>query len=399
MTIYSIALSNLKRRKIKALFLAVGLAVGVATVVALFSIVQAMRLELGDRIDEFGANIVIVPRWEGMELTYAGTHVSGITFDIQRLTEEDLARIDTIADRNSVNIISPKLVGAVVADGRRALLVGVDTRREFTMKRWFTLREQAGLASGQKPGDLALLEIPEDQVLLGSAASRALGRKAGDTVVMGEREFTVFGVLNETGSQEDGLIFANLAVTQELLGRSGEFSLIELSAYCNFCPVEEIVAQLNAAIPGGRTTALRQAALLREETIDSFSSLGFALSGVVLAVAALAVLTTMLASVHERTREIGIFRAVGFRRAHVSAIIVLEAILVSIPAGLAGFLAGGLTAQLAGPYLAQMQVAVPWQGGLLVPSMVLSSGLAAAAAAYPALKAARLDPVEALRFI
>jgi putative ABC transport system permease protein len=399
MTIYSIALNNLKRRKVKALFLAVGLAVGVATVVALFSIVQAMRLELGDRIDEFGANVVIIPRSEGIELTYGGTHVSGIAFDIQQLTTEDLDRIQTIQDRDSINIISPKLVGAVSAGGQRALLVGVDTRREFTMKRWFTLKEQAGLSAGQAPGNLALLEIPEDQVVLGSAAARSLGLKAGDPVLAGGRQFSVFGVLNDLGAQEDGLIFANLSAAQELLGRPGKFSMIEISAYCNSCPVEEIVAQLNEAIPVGKATALRQAALRREETIDSFSAFGLVLSGVVLAVAALVVLTTMLSSVNERAREIGIFRAVGFRRAHVAAIIVLEAALVSIPAGLFGFLAGMLLARLAGPYLAQMQVSVPWQGDLLIPAVALSAALAASAAAYPALKAARLDPVEALRFI
>lgn len=399
MSIFQIAINNLKRRKVKMAFLVVGLVVGVATAVALYSVVEGMRSELGDRMDEFGANIVITPRAEGIELNYGGAHVSEVSFDIEMLTEQDLPKIREIPDGESINIISPKLVGAVTANGQKALLVGVDTKREFTMKPWFSLREQNGVASGGRLTDLALLDVPEDGVLLGAGAARSFGKKVGDTLSVNGRAFTVTGVLNELGSQEDGLIYGNLLVTQELLGRPGEFSMIEVSAYCNFCPIEDIVMQLTEVLPNGRVTALRQAALVREETIDRFSSFGFALSGVVLLIAALVVLVTMISSVNERTREIGIFRAIGFRRVHIIEIIVLEALIVSILGGLIGFAVGNGIARYAGPYLAQMQVNVPWNSQLILPSVMLSAALAVLASLYPALKAAKLDPVEALRFI
>lgn len=267
------------------------------------------------------------------------------------------------------------------------------------MKPWFSLREQNGVATGERLTDLALLDVPDDGVLLGAGAARSFGKKVGDTLSVNGRAFTVIGILNELGSQEDGLIYGNLAVTQELLGRPGEFSMIEVSAYCNFCPIEEIVMQLTEVLPNGRVTALRQAALLREETITRFSAFGFALSGVVLLIAALVVLVTMLSSVNERTREIGIFRAIGFRRMHVIQIIVLEALIVSVLGGLAGFAVGNGIARYAGPYLAQMQVNVPWNSQLILPAVMLSVVLAVLASLYPALKAAKLDPVEALRFI
>lgn len=399
MSIFQIAFNNLKRRKIKMAFLVVGLVVGVATVVALFSIVQAMRLELGDRLDEFGANVVITPRSEGMELSYGGTQVSEVSFNVQLLTEEDLPKIREVPDGDSINIISPKIVGAVMANDQNALLVGVDTKREFTMKPWFSLREQADLAPGQKVGDLALLDIPEDSILLGSSAARAFSVAPGDTMAVNGKEFNVFGVLNELGTEEDGLMYGNLLVVQGLLGRPGEFSMIEVSAYCNFCPVEEIVAQLTDVLPNGRVTALRQAALVREETIDRFSSFGIALSGVVLLIATLVVLTTMLSSVNERTREIGIFRAIGFRQMHVMQIILLEAVMVSVLGGIIGFAVGNVVARAAGPFLAQMSVSVPWNTEMILPSVILAAALSVAASIYPALKAARLDPVEALRFI
>jgi putative ABC transport system permease protein len=399
MTLYQIAVNNLLRRRKKMLFLLLGLVVGVATVVGLLTIVWAMRLELGDRIDEFGANIVITPKAKGAALNYGSIHVSQVVFDVERLTEHDLPKIDTIPERKSINIISPKIVGAVEVDGQKALLVGVDTKREFTQKPWFSLREQAGLVAGAEPGSLSLLDVPADGLVLGSAAAQRLRAAAGDTLTLNGQPFQVFGVLNKTGGKEDGVLYANLAVAQELLGRPGEFSLIDISAYCNFCPVEEIAAQLAAVLPNARVTPLRQAALFREETIDRFASFGFALSGVVLLVAALLVMTTMLSSIGERTKEIGIFRALGFRQAHIVQIIFLEAGLVSFLAGLLGYLLGSATALLAGPYLAELQGAVPLRTDLILPAILLSIILAIASSTYPALKAARLDPAEALRFI
>ncbi len=397
MNIFHISLNNLKRRKVKAVFLMLGLVVGVATVVAVFSIVSAMRLELGDRIDEFGANAMILPPSREVELHYGGSFVSNVAIDMQSLTEDELPKIYESSVAPYINIVSPKLIGAVTTGEQKALLVGVDTQREFTQKPWFSLREQVNLTGGV--ADLSLLDLPDDGLILGFSAAGALDRRVGDSLALNGNTFFVHGILNQMGTEEDGLIYANLPATQALLGRPGELSMIEVSAYCNMCPIDEIVAGLSQALPDSRVIALRQAALFREETIDRFSAFGFALSGVVLVIAALVVLTTMLSAVAERTREIGIFRALGFRRMHVFKIIYLEAGLVSLLGGVLGYLAGNGIAVAAGPALVQLQDSIPWRYELILPAVLLSVLLALLASTYPALKASRLDPAEALRFI
>ncbi|AKL95658.1 ABC-type transport system, involved in lipoprotein release, permease component [Clostridium aceticum] len=397
MNIFQIALNNLKRRRVKMLFLMFGLVVGVATVVGVLNIIDAMHLDLGDRIDEFGANAILLPRSE--ELHYDNTITSDLTFDVQELTMEDIPKIYTSSVAEYINIVSPKLVSAVEIEDQKALMVGVETRQEFTQKPWFSLQQQEGLASGEKVGDLALLDVPEDGLILGSSAAVTLDLQAGDQLTIKGQSFKVFGVLNELGSEEDGLIYANLTVVQNLLNKPQALSMIEISAYCNSCPIEEIAMGLEEALPNARAIPMRQAALFREETIEQFSVFGFALSGMVLLVAALVVLITMLSSVNERTREIGIFRAIGFRRRHIMQVIFLEAGMVSILAGLLGYILGSLIAIYAGPYLAQIQGDISLQPQLMLPAVALSTGLAICSSIYPALKAAALDPVEALRFI
>ena len=67
------------------------------------------------------------------------------------------------------------------------------------------------------------------------------------------RTFTVASVLNATGSQEDGLIYADLGVVQGLLGKPGKVSLVEVSALCSTCPIEDIVSQIGDACPARRS--------------------------------------------------------------------------------------------------------------------------------------------------
>ncbi len=400
MNIFQIALNNLKRRKAKMLFLMLGLVIGVTTVVAFLNIIEAMRIDLGERIDEFGANAVILPRSEGVEIDNGTMAMSSdLTYDVQNLTLEDVPKIYESSVSEYINIVSPKLIGAVNVNDQKSLIVGIQTKQEFTQKRWFTLALQDGVEASEKVGDLALLDISEDSLILGASAARALKLNVGEEVSINGQIFKVFGVLQELGSEEDGLIYANLGIVQSLLNRPGELSMIEVSAYCNNCPIEEIVMGLDEALPNGRAIALRQAALFREETIEQFALFGYALSGMVLLIAALMVLTTMLSSINDRTREIGIFRAIGFRRSHIMSIIFLEAGIISIFSGLVGFISGSLLAKYVGPYLAQIQGDIPVRLELLLPAILLSVGLAILGSTYPALKAARMDPAEALRFI
>ncbi|AOY78436.1 Macrolide export ATP-binding/permease protein MacB [Clostridium formicaceticum] len=397
MNIFQIALNNLKRRKIKMLFLMLGLVVGVATVVGILNIIEAMHVDLGDRIDEFGANAILLPRSE--EIHYGNTVISDLAFDVQKLTMEDVPKIYSSSVAEYINIVSPKLVGAVEIGDQKALMVGVETRQEFTQKPWFSLQQQMGIGPGEKVGDLALMDIPEDGLIVGSSAAEALGVKTGDLLMINEQTFKVFGLLNKLGSEEDGLVYGNLAVVQDLLNRPQELSMIEISAYCNSCPIEEIAMGLEDALPNSRAIPMRQAALFREETIQQFSVFGFALAGTVLLVAALVVFITMLSSVNERKREIGIFRAIGFRRIHIMQVIFLEAGIVSFLGGLTGYFLGSFIAIYAGPYLVQIQGGFSLQLQLLLPAVVLSVGLALLSSVYPALKAVKLDPAEALRFI
>lgn len=390
MKLRTIALNNLRRRKAKALFLLTGLAVGVASVVALFTAMRAMESSITHTMEEYGANILITPRHEGVSLSYAGLDLGGVSFDERQLREEDLQRIPFIENAANVRTVSPKLFGAVEARGARThqmIVAGVDFEAEFQLKPWWKL-------DGRKPD-------AETEVLLGADAARALGLATDDTLALKDKSFTVAGVLQATGSQDDALIFAGLGAVQALLGKPGAIAMAEVAAHCSNCPIEDIVAQLTDILPMAKVTAVQQAVQGRMDALASMQRLSAVIAAMVLLAGGLVVFVTMMASVNERTREIGIFGAIGFRRGHILRLILLEAGLVSLAAGVIGYVAGvagsnGLL-RLLGHAGEQAGHGPGFDPLLAGGAVLLALTLGLAASALPAARASRMDPVSALR--
>ena len=384
MRLSSISMNNLRRRKAKMLFLVLGLAIGVATAVTLLTVTATMRADIDKKLDEFGANILVVPKSDQLSLSYGGMAVSGV-YEVKELRQRDAAQIMKIKNAENISTLAPKLVGAADVGKKRVLLVGVDFEKELRLKKWWTIK-------GAEPQG-------RNEVILGSEASRKLRGSAGRTINIGGRNFKISGVLEETGSQDDDLIFADLGAAQSILNKPGKLSLIELSALCNTCPIEEIVAQISDKLPNAKVSAVKQSVESKMNTVDQFTKFSLGITILVIFIGSLIVLITMMSSVAERTREIGIFRAIGFRRSHVMRVILLEALTLSIIGGVAGYVIGFAAAWFIVPQLGELSVPVVWNPYLAVLAIGLSVLISQLASLYPAIHASRLDPVKALRFI
>ena len=413
MRLIDIVLNNLRRRKSRMAFIVVGLAIGVGTVVGLRLLTTTMEQEIGAQLDQYGANIVIVPKSESQDVSYGGLALSTATFDVQQLGDEDLNRIKSIKYANRLSLIAPKLLGVVEAEGQKFLLSGANLDQEVRMKQWWQV-------SGRVPQE-------PDELLLGYAAASRLGvieapiaaastsdadamshlahsgRQAVNLKLLrthlslGGVQFRIAGVLQETGAQDDRMIYANLTAAQQILRKPGELSLIEVSAMCQGCPIEDIVAQLSAALPHAKVSALQQAVRARLQTVERLSRFSTALSVVMLLIGFLMVFITMMAAVVERTREVGVLRALGFRKRHIIQVFITEAAIVSLIGGVLGWAAGALSGALSAPYFTETGLRVYPSWSLAVGVVTVAVIVGVASSFYPAIKASKLDPTEALR--
>jgi len=219
----------------------------------------------------------------------------------------------------------------------------------------------------------------------------------GKEVVIGGRTFTVTGILRETGSQDDHLLIGSLPAAQRLLGKEGVVSLAEVAALCADCPVQDMVNQIAAVLPDAKVSAIQQVVRTRMHALEQFRAFSLGVGGVVLLIGALVVFVTMMGSVNERTREIGIFRALGFRRGHVVGLILTEAASVSLLSGVLGYLAGIGATRLLLPFLTEEHPHLVLDPLLAGGAVLLAVVVGTLASFYPALHASRMEPTEALR--
>ena len=383
MRLEHIVLHNLRRRKGRAIFLVIGLLIGVATVVTLLSLTDAMGQRAQHELENFGANIIITPRSDALALNYGGIQLAGVNLVAKELEQSSLANIDDIPNRRNVATIAPKVLGAVEVDGQRIMMMGVDPAAEFKLKRWWSI---AGRPVEQG-----------HELLVGDAVVKRFNLNMGDTLKVNGQDFTVVGLLAKTGSQDDQLLIAPLDVAQASLGKTGQVSMVEIAALCHDCPVDDMVNQLQTVLPGTDVQAVQQVVKTRMHALGQFRLFAWGVAVTVVIIGALLVFVTMMGAISERTREIGIFRAIGYRRRHVLHLVLMEATIVSALAGVLGYLTGVAATLVALPLLDGGKASWQWNPTLAVAAVFAAIFVGLLASLQPAFRASRLEPSEALR--
>ena len=383
MTLKEIAFRNLLRRKGKAGFVLAGLIIGVSTVVAIISFVEAMTNDINHKLEKYGANILILPKTEALTLSYGGLSLGGVSFDMRELQEKELSRVNSIRNSKNIAAMGPLVLGVLNINAKRILLAGVDFSVSNILKPWWQVQGS----------------IPDDNgILLGSEAARILNLVPGKKVALNGRNLNISGVLRPTGSQDDQLAFTRLKTAQSILQKEGRVSMAEVAALCKDCPIEAMVKQISDALPGAKVMAIQQVVKGRMEALAQFKKFSIGILMVVLLVGGLVVLVTMSSSVRERTEEIGILRAIGFRKRHVIKIVFFEAGILSSLAGITGYFLGWGVTYVAFRFFSESgSVHTPFNPELAGLAFLIAIFIGIASSAYPASMAARLDPNDALR--
>ena len=191
------------------------------------------------------------------------------------------------------------------------------------------------------------------------------------------------------------MVIADIGDVQSLARSPGAVTFFEVAALCKDCPVEDIVGQIGDALPGARVKAIRQVVESRKAAVDQFRRLGLAVSAIVLAIGGLMVFVTVMGSVQERTREIGVLRAVGFRRRAIVSLLFWETGWVSLLSATSGAVVGMAAAWIASPLFGMARTEVAPAPAIL--GIVIGMALGLLGSIPPARRAAALSPTEAIR--
>ncbi len=384
MKLHHLSIKGLRRRKGKTALTVAGLVIAVATVVTTVIVSRVLNKDIAEKMDEYGANVLVTPRRDDVALSRGGLALPTISYEIARLHDSDATGIRSIRNADNVKLVSPKLIHPAIVSGKSLPVCGVDFNEEVRLKKWWRI-------VGAVPDD-------ERSLLAGSEAAEVLGLRVGGSVLLNDEAFRIAGILEATGAADDGMVFIDLRRAQTLFERTGEVSVIEIAALCYDCPIEEIVRQVSEKIPGSRVTAIKQTIESKMEAMHRFEMFSLGFSQIILVVGGLIVFTNMTALVNERRREIGVLRAIGYRQAHVCRVILTELVLTCLAAGSIGGLTGyGAAAAVLPLVFMGPQSSPPMGGDVMLLGPVLALVLGIAAGIHPAIKASRLDPSVALR--
>ncbi len=236
------------------------------------------------------------------------------------------------------------------------------------------------------------------QVVLGKPAAEALGKKVGDTFRVGESAFRVVGIYETgTGYEESGGIFTRRD-TQVIAGKPQQVNwyAIELK---DPDKVDEMMAYFERRFPEIDVTVTSEFAESLPDMESSRVMLG-AIGVLMALVGAFGMTNTILMSVMERTRELGVLRAVGWRRRRILLMIVKESVLLGLLGGLTGIVIGFLLARgiAAIPSLGGMLGQITFPPSILIQAMTIALVLGGIGGIYPAWRATKMQPLEALRY-
>lgn len=394
MKLYHVTAKDTLRRKRRAVYTALGVAVGVAAVIAVLTIARAGEEKIYGEMEKYGPNLMIMPAINDMELQLGDLRLGSLAVGDNYISEDRLPEIREIADgaiRGALGLdgdediatIAPKLYMNTVIQGTSVMVVGFNPEQEMLIKSWWRMSQ----------GDYPETEY---EAILGARASAVLNVQLGDSIMIEGQEVQVVGVLEETGSNDDYQIFIPLETAQRAFDKQGLISSADVRALCSACPVTDIADLVNNSLPGVRAVAVKQIAETEMNLMGKVNRFMLALAGITLVVGSFGVVNTMMSSVYERIKDIGIMKAVGASRRQIIKMFLYESAVVGLVGGIFGYVVGTLLSYVMGPLIFE-DLAVSYVLQYLPAALGLAILVAAIASVYPAYRASKISVADSLR--
>ena len=369
MTFFTVVTRGLMRRPVRTGLTIVGIAIGIAAVVALVGISRGFETSWETGMKSRGTDIVV-----------SSMHNALTPKPFDATAVERIAPLPHVAETCAL------LVDLISVEKAEMMIVSA---RQWGGFSWKNLK----IVSGRLPNDAT-----ERAVVLGKTAAEVLEKKVGDTLQLETEDLAVVGIVDGGAVVENGSVILSLPLLQEITGSQGKINIIDLRVTPGTAKEDltRLCDQITGLVPEAR------AVIAGEHIRDSqayriISAMSWGTSLLAVLVGVLGVMNTMLMTVLERTHEICILLAIGWKRSRIVHMILWESALLGLLGGVGGVLIGVVGVKLL--------VTTPSIRGLLEPQLNTQLFVMAVAIAvvvgvfsglYPAWRSSRFAPSHAL---
>lgn len=236
-----------------------------------------------------------------------------------------------------------------------------------------------------------------NEVIIGTTAAKTMNKTIGDTITLSNETFKVVGIYQTGDVMEDGGVFMSLSALQSLTNSTGTVSSIMVKAD-NSNNTDSLTKTIESTYSNLTTTDSMASMGRMNNGLSVIETGSWAVSLLAVLISAVIVVLTMVKSVVERTREIGVLKAVGWTSKRVLLMIIGESIVLAVLASILGVGFGIVFAEIlsASNFLPGIQLA--FSAGLFLKAIGVAAVLGILGGLYPAYRASRLSPTEALRY-
>ncbi|SRR6266571_2781888 len=369
-----ILFKSLKVRKNRVFITFFSIMIGASIITALASVYFDISAKMSRELRAYGANFFVGPAASGGERS-----VENATIDkaIAMVPPDKLAGA------------TPYSYGVVRLDLGNAVLAGVD---------FVGLRKLSPY--WQVEGKWITVDFDEDSCMIGKALAKKMELKVGDPVNVirsetGFQKSLMIKGIAETGQAEDEQIFVNLTLADKILGSGGRVNHAMLSIVTEGTDIDGLAAKMQTQLPGVDAKPIRKLSYSEGRILDKIKGLMAIIAVIILTVTTLCVMTTLITVVSERTREIGLMKAIGAEDREIVAQFLAETLIIGLAGVAAGLAAGFALAQVLGH--AVFGSAITFRMIVLPMTLVPSILASLLAAALPVRMAVGIVPAQVLK--
>ncbi|MFH7325339.1 ABC transporter permease [Desulfurivibrio sp. C05AmB] len=383
---FKLSVQNLLRHRTRSFLTMLGIAAAVGVLFSVFSFNRGFEHGLAREMQATGLHFMVVPSGCAHEVAALVLHGAVIPKYL------DTGVMEAIRAADGISLATPILVAQLPNPDRQRidLIYGVETDLLPEIKPEWQI-------TGTIPGD-------PHEILLGYNVAEHAGIQPGaqfrypnvDTV------FTVSGIVGQTNSQDDAFVYMPIATAQRLLDNPTGATAIGAKVDSPE-RMGTIINELEAVIPGIQIVTMGQVMNSVANVAASAKSLSLAIALVAVVIGAVGVMNSILMAVFERSQEIGMMRAIGASRWNVFQIILKETTILTIVGGVTGIGVAMLGARLIETFVRRIMPYVPsgdmlrFDPGLALACVAFAMAVGLMAGLYPAWKASRINPIEAIR--
>lgn len=374
MSFLSLIVKNPFRNKSRALLAIIGIGIGLATIVALGGITNGLIASAEDTLHSGGTDITIV----GSESASA----QATSFGTATVSEDWIDKVNNVSGVDqSVGVYSTMLTSQ---DIPMLSVVGID-------------RDDVSFAD-LTITDGELFDKNSFEVVVGKVMAENEDINVGDSVTIGQDDYDVVGIFESGNSNQDMSLFMDLGKTQELVQDEGNITAIFVKVNPDY-DVDAVADDITNQYGDNLTTvtSLSDMAMVGD-MIDMLNGASWGISLLAILIGAVGIINTMLMSVLERTRELGVLKAVGWSGKRILGMIIGESIVITLFAGVVGSIVGVIVVELFTSLNLLGGMTPVYTIDIFVQAFAIAIVVGILGGLYPAIKAIKLPPTEALRY-